>query len=201
MDAMPSDAYPQLNEKITNAVHKHFQYELKRPELMNRIGQNIVVFDFLRYESVVKIFEAVLKRVIATVAAEHGLHVTLRPPAYETLRTLCTHDVFNGGRGVGNRIETHFVNPLARALFDSGLESDVIVENITSANGHTQLCLAKNRPHRSDPAGALSRRRRGADRGRDAAEGRHHRILRYRQGLSPRLRNSSASPSASSSSS
>ena len=35
----------------------------------------------------------------------------------EQLRELCTKDLSNGGRGIGNQLESLFVNPLARAMF------------------------------------------------------------------------------------
>ena len=36
----------------------------------------------------------------------------------DKLRELCTTDLSNGGRGIGNQLESLFVNPLARAMFD-----------------------------------------------------------------------------------
>ncbi len=35
----------------------------------------------------------------------------------DKLRELCTRDMSNGGRGIGNQLESLFVNPLARAMF------------------------------------------------------------------------------------
>jgi hypothetical protein len=35
----------------------------------------------------------------------------------DRLRELCTKDLGNGGRGIGNQLESLFVNPLARAMF------------------------------------------------------------------------------------
>ena len=34
----------------------------------------------------------------------------------------CTADLSNGGRGIGNQLESAFINPLSRALFDQDLE-------------------------------------------------------------------------------
>jgi hypothetical protein len=139
MDVMPSDTYRQIDDKITRAVHEHFRFELKRPELINRIGQNIVVFDFLRHTQVSRIFDTVLARVLGRVAAEHGLDVVLTPSAREDLRSLCTHDVFDGGRGVGNRIEAHFVNPLSRAIFEGRVQGRVRVEGIDHKDTRAEL--------------------------------------------------------------
>ena len=44
------------------------------------------------------------------------------PAVREELRELCTEDLSNGGRGIGNQLESLFVNPLARAMFRFPLE-------------------------------------------------------------------------------
>ena len=48
------------------------------------------------------------------------------------LLDLCTRDMSNGGRGIGNMIESAFINPLGRALFRLPLENraSVIVSRI-----------------------------------------------------------------------
>lgn len=139
LEALPSDAYRQLDEKISQAVHAHFRVDLKRPELVNRIGQNIVVFDFLRYDSLVRVFDAAMARVISVVEEEHGIRITLDSSVRRALCDLCTHDVFDGGRGVGNRIETHFVNPLARTILEEGFSESLHIDEIRTAGGHTEL--------------------------------------------------------------
>jgi hypothetical protein len=114
---LPSDAHDVLEEKLTQAVSNHFRYELKRPELMNRMGQNIVAFEFIHPKSAAVIFEALVKRVLAAVLEEHGVEVTLSEEARGQLMDLCISELGDGGRGVGNRIETHLINPLSRLLF------------------------------------------------------------------------------------
>ncbi|NNK78460.1 MAG: ATP-dependent Clp protease ATP-binding subunit, partial [Litoreibacter sp.] len=121
MSALPSDTHKELERKINKSVEMHFRNELQRPELLNRIGQNIVVFDFLSGEAAYLIFEAMLERVLTTINRERGIVVELSPEAHEALRHVCTSDFFQGGRGIGNRIEENFINPLARALFDKEL--------------------------------------------------------------------------------
>ena len=41
-----------------------------------------------------------------------------------TLREWCTDELDKGGRGIGMALESYFVNPLARALFDRELAPD-----------------------------------------------------------------------------
>ena len=61
--------------------------------------------------------------VLADLKGSQGIDVLPTPTALQTLRELCLKDLSNGGRGIRNKIETHLVNPLSRALFDENIES------------------------------------------------------------------------------
>lgn len=141
MSVLPSDSHEELEAKITTAVHDHFRTVLRRPELVSRIGQNIVVFDFLSSSSAGVIFDSLLERVIDGVFHRHGLRIELTDKAHSALKSLCTHDHFDGGRGIGNRIETHFVNPLARQMFDQDALEDLKVDDVVIERGKTILIL------------------------------------------------------------
>ncbi|MEL6337823.1 MAG: AAA family ATPase [Pseudomonadota bacterium] len=114
---LPSDGPDVIEEKLTAAVADHFRYELRRPELFNRIGQNVVPFEFINPRSSVIIFNAVLKKVCAAVREEHDVEIRLTQSAHAALLEMCTEDLNDGGRGIGNRLETFFINPLSRILF------------------------------------------------------------------------------------
>jgi ATP-dependent Clp protease ATP-binding subunit ClpA len=43
--------------------------------------------------------------------------------ARRQLFAACTADLKNGGRGIGNQLESNLINPLARFLFDEDVES------------------------------------------------------------------------------
>ena len=45
-----------------------------------------------------------------------------RQAAAIAIGTACTRDLANGGRGIGNQLESAFINPLARALFEQDLD-------------------------------------------------------------------------------
>jgi ATP-dependent Clp protease ATP-binding subunit ClpA len=107
-----------METKIVEAIHDHFRFEIKRPELINRIGQNIVVFEFIRATTARLIFEAILARVLLAVREEHGVSVEFTREALAEIEERATRDVFDGGRGIGNRIETVFINPLSHVLFE-----------------------------------------------------------------------------------
>ncbi|MCV2863780.1 AAA family ATPase [Albidovulum sediminicola] len=154
MNVLPSDSYPELSSKIGRAVEDHFRTELKRPELLNRIGQNIVVFDFLKGPGMAQIFDALLGRVIRRIESMHHISLGLSPEAASFLRLLCTQDYFEGGRGIANRIETHFINPLARMMFLEGVTGDIYIANVKEAEGKTVLELGTPQPEVQDTPSA-----------------------------------------------
>jgi ATP-dependent Clp protease ATP-binding subunit ClpB len=117
----PDSPYVDVDEKVRAAIRDHFNLELRRPELLNRFGDNIVVFDFIRRQAALDIFEMMLANVCQRVADQHRLALTVPPAVQEHLREHCTRDLSHGGRGIGNKIETLFVNPLSRELFDMSL--------------------------------------------------------------------------------
>lgn len=112
--------YEQLEQKVSKAIKHYFRFELKRPELLNRIGDNIVIFNFISKEKVAKeIFEMMLTNVKKRVYEEHKASLKNGEGVEDKLLNWCTEDLTNGGRGIGNRLEITFVNPLSRALFDA----------------------------------------------------------------------------------
>jgi len=139
MNILPSDQYDEIERKIVDAVSGFFKYELNRPELMNRIGRNIITFDFIRGGTASLIFSAIMARVLEAVRAEHGVDIEITPDALRDLRRLCTSDWFEGGRGIGNRIESHFINPLSRELFNRRPEHRMSVRSVREVEGKTQL--------------------------------------------------------------
>ncbi len=105
---------------------------LNRPEILNRIGENIIVFDFIRQDVAIQIFDQMIAALLAEVKRA-GYSIALSTLARNKLRTLCLADLSNGGRGIRNQIDSHLINPLARALFDYKDEKgDFTVEDIDS---------------------------------------------------------------------
>ncbi len=116
------DPHEVVEARVRGAIQDHFKYRLSRPELLNRIGDNIVVFGFITPEIGAQIFDGMLRNVVNRVRDEHKVALSLDAAVRERLREDCTRDLSNGGRGIGNQLESLFVNPLARALFRFPLE-------------------------------------------------------------------------------
>ncbi len=143
-----SETFDEMRAKVRAEIERHFKLEIGRPELLNRIGENIIVFDFIRPNVAQQIFESMLERVIEDVRTEQGVEIAVDPEARAGLATICLADLSNGGRGIRNQVEAHFVNPLARALF--GLEPQsgerILVEEIAQDVGVTSLRVVRTNP-------------------------------------------------------
>ena len=114
----PEDSYDVIEARVTEEIRRHFTEELNRPELLNRVGDNLVVFDFIRPAVAADIADVMLSNIAARVADSAGIAVELSADAHAQLHELATADLSFGGRGIGNVLESRFVNPLARALFE-----------------------------------------------------------------------------------
>jgi hypothetical protein len=110
--------YSTVKAKILEGVQAYFKHILGRPELLNRIGQNIVVFDYVRPPVMRQILERKVLRSIQTQVRERWkLQVDFAPEVIDQLIEIGKGDVASGGRGMGNLAETAVLNPLARAMF------------------------------------------------------------------------------------
>ncbi|MCX5501616.1 AAA family ATPase [Streptomyces sp. NBC_00053] len=113
----PGTPYRELARTVRLNVKRHFEHVIGRPELMNRLGGNVVVFDFISREVAERIMKLQIDNIRRQLLAEHSIALELSPHARAQLTEYCTHDQWNGGRGIGMTLETHLINPLARALF------------------------------------------------------------------------------------
>lgn len=116
-NASPNDSTAEISRKVRAEIERHFKSVLNRPELLNRFGENIIVFDFIRNDVARQIFDGMLETVLRDLL-QSGIHVSLPVSILEKLATHCLGDLSNGGRGIRNQVEFYFVNPLSRALFD-----------------------------------------------------------------------------------
>ncbi|MCW2885373.1 MAG: ATP-dependent Clp protease ATP-binding subunit ClpB [Streptosporangiaceae bacterium] len=117
----PGMTYEEIEHRIKAAISDHFTAVLNRPELLNRFGDNIVVFNFIGADAANSIFDMQLANICRRVTDEHRLTLALKSEVLQTLREWCTSELDKGGRGIGMALEAYFVNPLARALFDREL--------------------------------------------------------------------------------
>jgi len=118
LNVSQQEPYEAVKQKVESEIERHFKFVLNRPEILNRIGENIIVFDFIREDIADEIFQQMVTNTLADLKSQE-LEVSLAPEAMTSLRALCLADLSNGGRGIRNQVEAHLLNPLARALFDA----------------------------------------------------------------------------------
>ena len=133
--------YEQVAEKITNAIDDFFRYKINRPEILNRIGRNITVFDFIRNDTAEMIFDKMLDNVAYKLKDSHDVILHLSDNAREQILSRVCSDLTMGGRGIGNTIEDVLINPLSRALFEDNVMGGriVTVQNISEGSNGWEL--------------------------------------------------------------
>ena len=119
--------YAEVEKAVRGAIEDYFKLELGRPEILNRIGENIVVFDFIREEAGRLILDAQVSKIIRRMQEQKSIAVAITDEAYAVLREAALRDLSNGGRGIGNQVESLLINPLSRWLFDNGVLGDASV--------------------------------------------------------------------------
>jgi ATP-dependent Clp protease ATP-binding subunit ClpA len=137
------DDYEAVERKVRFEIEAYFKNQLNRPELLNRIGENIVVFDFIRAAVANQIFDKMVRDILARLVEQRQIAVSMSDKVRDALRERCTRDLSNGGRGIGNVLEAWLINPLARALFDQDVPDStrVSISSLDDGNGVPTLTL------------------------------------------------------------
>ena len=133
----PEDDYETIENKVLNAIDNYFTYNLQRPEILNRLGENIVVFDFIRENSAKEIFDKMFNNFLSKLEDEHKIKLNIDENALNKIKEMSIKKLEMGGRGIGNQIEKYFINPLSDLLFDlDPKENDTInINDIKEENG------------------------------------------------------------------
>ena len=114
----PGLDYEEVQQKVMEGIERYFKEKISRPEILNRIGENIVIFDFIRPQVAELILNSQIKKIISRVSEEKKIRIEISDKAREHLLEAAKGNLENGGRGIGNVVESHLINPLSRALFD-----------------------------------------------------------------------------------
>ena len=119
-DTAAPDMTPEETRKhFMGKVNEYFLTELKRPELLNRIGDNIVAFHFIENEEIfARIAKSKFRGVIHFVKERYRANVVFENENEAFLAIARKAEKRNGGRGMLNVMEKELVNPLAQCIFD-----------------------------------------------------------------------------------
>ncbi len=133
--------YEEMSAKIRQAIENYFKINLGRPEILNRIGENIVVYDYIRPDVAREILSAQIKKIRQNLLTNKKIDVQLSEKAFNVLQESALKNLQNGGRGIGNVVESLFINPLARYLFDNAIDANaqITVDDITLSSLYPEL--------------------------------------------------------------
>lgn len=126
----------EVQKRVRQAIEDYFKLELGRPEILNRIGENIVVFDFIRPEVAKEILKAQVNKIIKNLMTEKRIDLSLSDIAMGKLEACALGNLANGGRGIGNIVESLLINPFSRYLFDEDIQGNVkiTIDDIDAEN-------------------------------------------------------------------
>lgn len=143
LNVTPSESYEQVEQKVKEAIGDYFKLELGRPEILNRIGENIVVFDFIRETTAELILNAQIDKIISLLKTEKNISLTLSDNAINVLKLKAFENLSNGGRGIGNVVENVLINPISRYMFDTGILMDGVIhiQDINTIGSTIQLVV------------------------------------------------------------
>lgn len=135
--------YTDVRDKVLAGVKHYFNDELGRPELLNRIGNNILVFNFIREDSIEPILLKQIRNIASNLWAEKHIRLTVTENAVNDLRSFAIADLpkGQGGRGIGNMVEEMLLNPLARYMFDNAImrDTDISVERVWKQDNEVNI--------------------------------------------------------------
>lgn len=134
----PEMEYEKVEENILDAIEDFFKFKISRPEILNRIGENIAVFDFIRPPGAEQIFKKMFENVLFKLQDSHKINPIISEETTEKIKNIVCLNLSMGGRGIGNKIEEIFINPLSRALIKiepKPNDSIKIIDIVESQNG------------------------------------------------------------------
>ena len=117
--------YAEIQKKVRHAIENYFKLNLGRPEILNRIGENIIVFDYIRPETAELILNSQINKIIHNLSEEKKINIKISEKVLEILYAETLKNLDNGGRGIGNIVESLFINPLSRFIFDNDIKENV----------------------------------------------------------------------------
>ncbi len=125
-------SYKEVRAMILQRIREHFNVVLGRPEILNRFGENFVVFDFIRPPVDKHIIDHLLKQLISSLAEQQKLHLRIQRNVCDILVKLARSHLDHGGRGIRNVVDTALINPLASRLFELELAagSKIVLTNL-----------------------------------------------------------------------
>ena len=117
-DVRPEQPPAEISKQFISKVKEHFIETLGRPELLNRIGDNIDAFNFISDENVfTQIARLKFKAISDFVKERYHADLVFENEEQAFLAIARKAGIANGGRGLLNVMESVIINPLSEFIF------------------------------------------------------------------------------------
>jgi ATP-dependent Clp protease ATP-binding subunit ClpA len=127
--------YEEVEKKVIEGIQNYF-HQKGKPEVLNRIGKNLIVFNFIQPEAGIEIMQSQINKICHTIEETQRITISLTKNAWEKIGEKVLSNLDEGGRGVGNVVEEYFITPVSNYIFDYNVGkddkiniSDILVEN------------------------------------------------------------------------
>jgi ATP-dependent Clp protease ATP-binding subunit ClpA len=138
------DNYEDMKKKIMSEIKLFFNSKLNRPEILNRFGDNFVVFDFIRSESAIdkKITKMRLDLIKENLFKFKNCQFEYDDCFIELFRKYYIADnLINGGRGINNCVETHIKNGISNFMFEQNKSSELHFKVFIDEDNSNKVCF------------------------------------------------------------
>jgi hypothetical protein len=134
LNVSEKNKYADIAKNVRTEIEQYFKVQLGRPEILNRLGENLLVFDFIRKDIAVSILDSMVKSFFDGVKSGSDIDISMEGTALSSLKKMCLEDLSNGGRGIRNKLEAHLINPVSRELFDQDIKAStkVVITDLKS---------------------------------------------------------------------
>lgn len=144
-EKVKKDRYKAYRDKILKEIQDYFKLKIQRPELLNRIGDNIIIFDFISADAAKIIADIQLNKLKDAFRIQKNIELILSDQAMKAFygELLKMEHLEQGGRGVGNVIESAIQKPLSNYMVENGVFEDAVIEvlDIEDIDIHPKLIV------------------------------------------------------------
>lgn len=132
--------YEKVESTIIDGIQNYF-HQKGKPEVLNRIGKNLIVFNFIQPEAAKEIMKAQISKICEKIKETQGICITIQENVWKYIEKRVLGNLEDGGRGVGNVVEEYFITPLSNYVFDNKIDNgnEIVITGISDKEGVPEL--------------------------------------------------------------